>query len=248
MSKEEFIKIVAADQPEVPAYFPKSAAKNLQGSPALADLPKPLALSTEEIANFDGVVVDIRVNSEYGTSHVPNSINIGLGGQFASWAGIMIPIGINLAIVAETQDQIDEAFMRLARVGHETVKGFMLIGDYKGETKMIEQVSVEEVSQLISDEKELQFVDVRRVAEHANGHAAKTINLSLDKLSKELDNLDPKIPTYVICQSGYRSSLATGILENADFAEVCNVTGGTQAWINAGLETEVSATACASSK
>ncbi len=248
MSKEEFIKIVAADQPEVPAYFPKSATKNLEGSPALADLPKPLALSSEEIANFDGVVVDIRVNSEYGASHIPNSINIGLGGQFASWAGIMIPIGINLAIVAETQDQIDEAFMRLARVGHETVKGFMLLGDYKGETKTIEQVSVEEVSQLINNEKQLQFVDVRRVAEHANGHAAKTINLSLDKLSKELDNLDPKIPTYVICQSGYRSSLATGILENAGFDKVCNVTGGTQAWINAGLETEVSATACASSK
>lgn len=248
MSKEDFIKIVAADQPEVPAYFPKSASKNLEGSKSLADLPKPVALSSEEISNFDGVVIDVRKNFEYGASHVPNSINIGLGGQFASWAGTMIPIGTPIAIVAETQDQIDEAFMRLARVGHDTVKGYILIGDYSGETKTVEQVAVEEVSELTKTEKYLQFVDVRRPAEHSNGHAVRTLNISLDKLSKELGKLDPKTSTYVICQSGYRSSLATSILENAGFAKVYNVTGGTQAWKDAGLETEVSATACASSK
>lgn len=248
MSKEDFIKIVAADQPEVPAYFPKSASKNLEGSKSLADLPKPVALSSEEIADFDGVVIDVRKNFEYGASHVPNSINIGLGGQFASWAGTMIPIGTPIAIVAETQDQIDEAFMRLARVGHDTVKGYILIGDYSGETKTVEQVAVEEVSELTKTEKYLQFVDVRRPAEHSNGHAVRTLNISLDKLSKELGKLDPKTSTYVICQSGYRSSLATSILENAGFAKVYNVTGGTQAWKDAGLETEVSATACASSK
>jgi hydroxyacylglutathione hydrolase len=247
MSKEEFIKLVAADQPEVPAYFPKSAAKNLQGSLSLEDLPKPQALSSEQIANFDGVVLDVRVNYEYGASHVPNSINIGLGGQFASWAGTMIPIGTPLALVAENQDQIDEAFMRLARVGHETVKGFILLENYTGETKTVEQVSVEEVAELTQTEKYLQFVDVRRVAEHLSGHAVRTINIPLDKLSKEFDKLDPKTPTYVICQSGYRSSLGASILENAGFSKVYNVTGGTKAWMDAGLETEVSATACANS-
>lgn len=246
MSKEEFIKIVAADQPEVPAYFPKSAAKNLEGSTSLEDLPKPKEFSTEEIQNFDGVVIDVRKNVEYGAAHVPNSINIGLGGQFASWAGTMIPIGVELAIVAETQAQVDEAFMRLARVGHESVKGFILIGDYAGETKTVEQVPVEQVKEKLSDD--IQFVDVRRVAEHANGHAPQTINLPLDKLPREIDKLDPEKPTYVICQSGYRSSLGTSILENAGFSKVYNVTGGTQGWIDAGFDTEVSATACANSK
>jgi hydroxyacylglutathione hydrolase len=248
MNKEEFIKIVAADQPEVPAYFPKSASRNLEGSRSLADLPKPVAFSSEEISNFDGVVIDIRKNAEYGASHVPNSINIGLGGQFASWAGTMIPIGTELAIVAETQEQVDESFMRLARVGHDTVKGYILIGDFAGETKTIEQVEVEEVAELTKAGKNLQFVDVRRPAEHATNHAIGTLNISLDKLSRELDKLDPKTPTYVICQSGYRSSLATGILENAGFAKVYNVTGGTQKWVETGLETKVSATACAGSK
>ena len=244
MSKEEFIKLVAADQPEVPAYFPKSAAKNLAGSTSLEDLPKPQEFSTDEINNFDGVVIDVRKNFEYGAAHIPNSVNIGLGGQFASWAGTMIPIGVSLAIVGETKEQIDEAFMRLARVGHETVKGFILLENYAGETKTVEQVAVDEVKEKLADD--IQFVDVRRVAEHANGHAPQTINLPLDSLPREIDKLDPDKPTFVICQSGYRSSLGTSILENAGFKEVYNVKGGTQAWIDAGFDTEISGTVCAS--
>ena len=236
MSKEEFVKIVAADQPEVPAYFPKSAAKNLAGSLSLEDLPQPKEFSTEEIENFDGVVLDVRGYSEFGVRHIPNAINIGLGGQFASWAGTLIAIGTPIAIAAETREQIDEAFMRLARVGIETVKGFILMKDYAGENKTIEQVSVEKVKDILSDE--IQFVDVRRVAEYANGHAPHTINLPLNTLSREIDKLDPEKQIYVICQGGYRSSLGTSILENAKFRQVSNVIGGTQAWIDAGFETK----------
>ncbi len=235
MSKEEFVKIVAADQPEVPAYFPKSAAKNLAGSLSLDDLPQPKEFSTEEIENFDGVVLDVRGYSEFGVRHIPNAINIGLGGQFASWAGTLIAIGTPIAIAAETREQIDEAFMRLARVGIETVKGFILMKDYAGENKTIEQVSVEKVKDILSDE--IQFVDVRRVAEYAKGHAPHTINLPLNTLSREIDKLNPEKPIYVICQGGYRSSLGTSVLENAKFRQVSNVIGGTQAWIDAGFET-----------
>ncbi|MBS1795395.1 MAG: MBL fold metallo-hydrolase [Acidobacteria bacterium] len=248
MTKDEFVKIVAANQPEVPAYFPKSAAKNLEGSPALEDLPKPVALSTEEILAFDGVVVDVRQNFEYGAGHVPNAINIGLGGQFASWAGTLIAIGTPVAVVADTAEQVDEAFMRLARVGIETVQGFILYKDYEGAKKTVEQVPAAAVKELIEAGKNFQFVDVRRPAEHAAGHAVQTLNISLDALPKEIDRLDPAVPTYVICQTGYRSSVGTSILENAGFKTVYNVTGGTKAWIDAGFETEVSASACASTR
>jgi len=248
MTKDEFIEVVAADQPEVPAYFPVSASQNLKGSLSLEDLPKPKQLTTEEIENFDGVVLDVRQNTEYGAAHIPNAINIGLGGQFASWAGTLVSIGTPVAIAAETESQVDEAFMRLARVGIETVKGYILMKDFADEKKSVEQVSVAEVKELTETEKYLQFVDVRRVAEHANGHAPRTLNLPLDKLSKEIDRLDPNVPTYVICQSGYRSSLGTSILENAGFKKIYNVTGGTKAWMDAGFDTEVSATACANSK
>jgi glyoxylase-like metal-dependent hydrolase (beta-lactamase superfamily II)/rhodanese-related sulfurtransferase len=237
-SKEEFVNAVACDQPEVPAYFPVSSAQNLKGSIALEDLPKPKELSTEEIENFDGVLIDVRPNSEFGAGHVPNSINIGLGGQFATWAGTFVSIGTPVAIVAETHNQVDEAVMRLARVGIETAKGFILIKNYRGETKQIEQISVENVKERLAND--IQFVDVRRVAEYDGVHAEKTMNIPLNKVTRQLDHLNPSKPTYVICQSGYRSSLATSIFENAGFKQVYNVQGGTNAWVEAKLKTEVS--------
>ncbi len=246
MTKEEFIKVVASDQPEVPAYFPVSASQNLKGSVSLEELPKPAEFSTDEILNFDGIVVDIRQNTEFGAGHVPNSINIGLGGQFASWAGTLITIGTPVAIVAETQEQVDEAFMRLARVGIETTKGFVLIDKFEGEKAIVEQIEVDTVKE-IAKENGVQFVDVRRPAEYAGGHAAGTLNLPLDRLSREIDQLNPELPTYVICQSGYRSSLGTSILENAGFKTIYNVTGGTKAWMEADLPTDVLASACANS-
>ena len=247
MTKEEFIRLVAADQPEVPAYFPISAARNLKGSLSLEDLPAPRELATAGIESFDGVVIDVRPNNEYGAGHVPNAINIGLGGQFASWAGTLVPIGTPVALVAATREQVSEAFMRLARVGIESVEGFILMQDFAGATKSVAQVPVEAVAEIGKRHEKLQFVDVRRPAEHAAGHAVGTINLPLDKLVRELDRLDPDQPTYVICQSGYRSSAATSLLENAGFREIYNVVGGTKAWTDAGLATEVSATACANS-
>ena len=247
MSKEEFIKIVAADQPEVPAYFPKSALKNLQGASALEDLPKPMTMTTEEIENFDGVVLDVRVDSEFSAAHVPDALNIGLGGQFASWAGTIVEVGTPIAIAAANQEQVDEAVMRLARVGIETVTGFILMKNYTGKTNKIEQVSVLQVKEKLTGD--IQFVDVRRPAEHADSHAPKTINLPLDILAKEVSKLNPNEPTYVLCQGGYRSSLGTSILENAGFRKIYNVTGGTKAWTDAGFDTEVSAgAACANSK
>ena len=245
MSREEFVEIVAADQPEVPAYFPKSAAKNLEGSSALDELPTPKTLTAEEVRNFEGVVLDVRERKEFGEGHVPNAINIGLAGQFASWGGTLISIGTPIVVAADTQDQVDEAVMRLARVGIETVEGMVLMSEFDGEKTSVEQIPVARVNALLSNG--IQFVDVRRPQEHANGHAVKTINLPLDRLAMEVEKLDPEKPTYVICQSGYRSSIGTSILENAGIKEVYNVTGGTNAWEESGFETEVSATACANS-
>jgi glyoxylase-like metal-dependent hydrolase (beta-lactamase superfamily II)/rhodanese-related sulfurtransferase len=247
MSKDDFVKVVSTGQTEVPAYFPVSAAQNLKGSVSLDDLPKPIEFSTAEIDVFDGIVIDIRQNVDYGSGHVPNSINIGLGGQFASWAGTLIPIGTAVAIVADSQEQVDEAFMRLARVGIETATGFILIDKYEGERKVVEQVVVQEVEGLTQTEKSLQLVDVRRPAEHAGGHAVRALNIPLERLSRDIDQLDPATPTYVICQSGYRSSIATSILENAGFKKIYNVTGGTKAWLDAELPSETSVNACAAS-
>lgn len=247
MSKEEFVKIVAADQPEVPMYFPKSAAKNLEGSVSLEQLPAPSPMTTQEIDGFDGIVIDVRSAAEYGSGHVPRSVNIWLKGNFASWSGTMLPIGTPIAIAADTRQQVDEAFLRLARVGHESTKGYILLSDYAGKKSVTGQVTPVDVGELIKTGAAFQLVDVRRPAEHANGHAIGSINIPLDKLSNEIEHLDPRVPTYVICQTGYRSSLGTSILENAGFEEIYNIAGGTSAWIESGLDTEVSASSCAGS-
>jgi hydroxyacylglutathione hydrolase len=243
MSKDEFVKLVSSDQPVVPAYFPKSAERNLQGPAAFEDLPGPEQLSSEDIDNFDGIVLDVRPAAEYGASHIPNAINIGLGGKFATWAGTFITIGTPLAVAAAAKEQVDEAFMRLARVGIETVKGYILMADHSGETKSVEQIRPAEVNR--ESPAKVQFVDVRQPGEFGAGHAAGTLNLPLNTLTNEIEKLDPSTPTYVICQTGYRSSLATSLLENAGFKNVLNVAGGTSAWIESGLDTETSAATCA---
>ncbi|MCA1622811.1 MAG: rhodanese-like domain-containing protein [Acidobacteria bacterium] len=145
--------------------------------------------------------------------------------------------------VAETQEKVDEAVMRLARVGIETVKGFLKNGisawiDAGFETAKIEQISVEKMNQLLSRNDDLQFVDVRRSGEYETGHAPRTMNLTLSDLEKLVLNLDSSRPTYVICQGGYRSSVGTSILEQKGFREIYNVSGGTGAWLKAGLETQ----------
>ena len=238
MSREDFVKIVASGQSEVPQYFAKSAARNLQGSSSLDELSEPKQMSTDELVAFEGIVLDVREKLEYGAGHVPNSINIGLGGQFASWAGTLIHIGTPLAIVADTKEQIDEAVIRLARVGHETVTGYMLFGDYAGDQAAVEQVSVEDTNKYLTSGRRMQFLDVRRMGEYESGHAAGAVSRSLSELDKNLEGLDPAVPTFVICAGGYRSSIGCGILERAGFNELYNVTGGTARWIAASLPTE----------
>lgn len=242
MTKDEFVKIVASDQPQVPAYFPKSAERNLAGPVSIEDLPQPSELSSSEIEQFDGVVIDVRSASEFGKGHIPNAINIGLSGKFATWAGTFVTVGTPLAIAAETKEQVDEAFMRLARVGLETVAGFILMNNFNGDLMIVEQVDPSDTFASSS-----QFVDVRQPGEFGSAHARGAVNLPLNALPTNIEKLDPSKPTYVICQTGYRSSLATSLLENAGFQTIFNVAGGTKGWIEAGLPTEQENLTCSAS-
>ena len=101
----------------------------------------------------------------------------------------------------------------------------------------IKNVSVNDTQEALKD-KNVQFIDVRTIAEYKSGHAKKAINFPLDTLENSLSKLDKNKPVYVICQSGMRSMRGASILENAGFGEVHNVSGGTVSWISAGLETE----------
>ncbi len=230
MAKDEFIRIMTADLTEAPAYFTKSVENNLKGAKSLERLNHPKAMSAREVKDFSGVVLDVRNADEYGAAHISNALNIGLGGQFASWSAILIGTDTPVVVVADTENQIGEAVMRLARVGIESVVGFLLMKDWTFETKKVEQISVEEMRRRLDENNDLQFVDVRRPGEYEAGHAPQTVNLTLAELNNLTNSLDVTRPIYVICQGGYRSSAGTSILERKGFKEIYNITGGTSAW------------------
>jgi hydroxyacylglutathione hydrolase len=120
MTKEQFVSMMTADLPEAPAYFPRDAEINRSGARGLSELSPPTALSPQQVSELreqGHVLLDVRSAADFGAAHVPGSVNIGLGGQFAIWAGSLIPLNAAIVLVADTTAQVDESVVRLARVG-----------------------------------------------------------------------------------------------------------------------------------
>ncbi len=249
MGKDDFVKMMTTDLPEAPAYFAKDAEINRAGAEALNGLAHAAALSPAvviEFAKHGCVILDVREAAEFGAGHVPGALNIGLGGQFASWAGSLIPMTAPMAIIADSDERVEEARLRLARVGLENVQGYLAGGmnawkEAGLELASVPQISVAELKELIKKELNLQVIDVRRPAEYQGGHAPRAVSAPLAKLRELMPNLDlkPDAPTAIICAGGYRSSAATSIAQQFGFANLLNVTGGTKAWIDAGYEVEM---------
>jgi len=254
MSKAEFVRMMTVDLPESPAYFPQDAEINRTGADALSSVAKPPALTAERVQELlatqtDSLrytILDVRAAAEFGAGHIPGSVNIGLGGQFAIWAGTLVPMGTPIVIVAESEENAQEAVTRLARVGHESVKGYLAGGiaawhEAGLELAAVPQITVAELNELISSPAPLQIIDVRRPPEYASGHVPHAISASLSNLQQDLASieLDPTRLTAVICAGGYRSSAAASILQQHGFSNLLNVTGGTSAWIVAQYPVEI---------
>jgi glyoxylase-like metal-dependent hydrolase (beta-lactamase superfamily II)/rhodanese-related sulfurtransferase len=247
MSKEEFVAMLTADLPEAPVYFPRDMEINRSGARGLSELQPPQALTPPQVAQLRGeghVLLDVRSAADFGAEHVPGSMNIGLGGQFAMWAGSLIPLNAAIVVIADTGAQVDESVVRLARVGIENVKGFLAGGvqswkDAGFPMATIPQVSVTQLKEQMAN-NDLQIVDVRRPAEYVNGHVPSAFNAPLASLDKSLGPLPLKKEklTAVICAGGYRSSAAASLLQKQGFSNLLNVSGGTSAWINAGYPVE----------
>jgi hydroxyacylglutathione hydrolase len=245
MSKDEFVRMMTADLPEAPSYFPKDAEINRSGARELSELHPPQALTPQQVFELrDHILLDVRSAADFGAAHVPGSMNIGLGGQFAMWAGSLIPLNAAIVVIADTGAQVDESVVRLARVGIENVKGYLDGGvqswrDAGLPIEAIEQVSVAQLKEQMAND-DLQIVDVRRPAEYVSGHVPRALNAPLASLDKSLGPLPLKKDkrTAVICAGGYRSSAAASLLQQQGFSNLLNVSGGTGAWINAGYPVE----------
>ena len=245
MSKDQFVHMMTADLPEAPSYFPRDAEINRSGARELSELQPPKALTPHQVLELrDHILLDVRSAADFGAAHVPGSMNIGLGGQFAMWAGSLIPLSASIVIIADTSAQVDESVVRLARVGIEGVKGYLDGGvqswrDAGLPVDSIEQVSVSQLKEQLAN-SDLQIVDVRRPGEYVNGHVPRALNAPLASLDKSLGPLPLQKDklTAVICAGGYRSSAAASLLRQQGFSNLLNVTGGTGAWVNAGYPVE----------
>jgi len=253
MSREQFIALATAELAPPPRYFGHDAEINRRGAPVLAEMPRPPALSPAEVRQrlqAGAVLLDVRDAQAFGAGHLPGSVNIGLSGSFAPWAGSLLPLDRPLVLVADGPERADEAIVRLARVGLHDVVGLVDGGvpgwsEAGGRVDALPQLPPAELLARLAPQGgrgaakgsargELSVLDVRRPGEHAGGHVPGAVNVPLSELERRLGELDPRRPTAVICQTGYRSSAAASLLRRAGFPEVFNVPGGTAAWIAAG--------------
>src|SRR5713226_1586799 len=239
MSREEFVHRLTAELPDRPGYFALDAEINRAGAEPLAELPPLAALTPEQVERRQAagaVVLDTRPAPQYGAGHVPGSMHIALSGQYASWAGTLVGLDTPIILVAEDPERLAESRMRLARVGVEKIVGCLDGGVLAWERSgrllnQTPQVSVLDLyEQLSRRSNEIHLVDVRRKVEWEAGHIAQAALKPLSQLARLTGDLDPAKPVFLHCKGGYRSSIATSLLERAGFRSIVNVVGGFDAW------------------
>jgi glyoxylase-like metal-dependent hydrolase (beta-lactamase superfamily II)/rhodanese-related sulfurtransferase len=239
MSREKFVEVMTQDLPARPEYFQRDVDANRRGAAPLEALPPLASLRPAAVLQRQregATVLDTRAAAPYTSGHVPGSVQIGLGGQFASWAGSLLGLDRDLILVADDEKTAEEARMRLARVGIERVVGVLedgIVGWARAGLPLsqTEQITAQDLAQ----NPELPVVDVRGPGEWNQGHMEVAVSHPLNRLQHELQSLDPAQPVVVHCKSGYRSMIACSLLEAAGFRRPINLLGGIDAWTGAGL-------------
>ena len=244
-SREEFIQQVTTNLPARPDYFLRDAEINREGAAALTDLPELPAIPAIELKSLIEQAVpalDVRLGDRFSAGYVPGSINIALSGQFATWAATILGLSSRPVLIADTPEQIEEARMRLARVGIEDLRGFLAGGSGAWQQAgfalaELAQMTVEGLQARLR-ENGVRVLDVRREAEWQAGHIAGAHWWPLDKFNTALPPIEKSAPLAVHCKSGYRSMIACGLLRRAGHQNVVNVIGGFDAWQQAQLPFE----------
>ena len=236
-SREEFIHELTSVVPVKPQYFQQDAEINRQGAAALDALPPLVALTPAQVkAQLDqgAIVLDTRSSDAFAAGHVPGSIHIALSGQFASWAGALLGLHCRPILVAENAEKIAESRMRLARVGMDSVSGYLENG-FEGWKQaglplaQLAQVTVRELQEKLL-RGGVRVLDVRREPEWQAGHMETAEWYPLDRFAEALPHLSKQGPIAVHCKGGYRSAIACSLLLKVGYQNVINVVGGYDAW------------------
>jgi len=241
-SREEFIAQLTSNLPARPEYFLKDAEINRAGAAALSDLPPLYAIAPDELKTMldkGEIALDVRPGDEFAAGHVPGSVNIALSGQFASWAGTVLGLLSHPVLIAASDEQLEEARLRLARVGIEVLDGYLHGGVAAWQQAgfpvgTLAQITVGDLDARLQS-GDVQVLDVRRGPEWEAAHIESAIWWPLDNFRVSPPEMDHDAPIAVHCKGGYRSMIACSLLQRAGFKHVTNIIGGFDSWQQANL-------------
>ncbi|BCS99124.1 hypothetical protein DSLASN_47560 [Desulfoluna limicola] len=238
-SRNDFITSVLEGLPEAPQYFKHNAKMNKVGPELInwgAPLPPspPLNSTLSDPSLF--YVVDLRDAKLFAAGHIPNSVNIALRGRLETWVGIIVPWGSNL-VLCGNPEEVREAQFRLHRVGYDVAGSLSFDQWIAAKQKVFTNVPMppQELYNGMLNGTAPVIVDVRLPSEWMGLRIGNVINMPLNQLTDLSSKLDPNEPVVTVCNSAYRSSMGIGLLERRGFNQVASMTGGGEAWIQAGL-------------
>lgn len=239
MSRERFIAEITRDAPETPRYYLHSRDLNRAGPTLDAERPMPPRLGPAAFMAAAGgaVLLDTRGNERHAAGHPAGAINIGLDGQFASWVGTVVAPDQQILLIAEP-GRVEEAVLRLARVGYERVIGVLEWQDADWRAAGLPVETMERLPVERWSDGSRRILDVRRRHEWNDGHLPGAEHIPLAELPGRLAALDRGASWLVVCAGGYRSSIGASLLAQAGFARVANGIGGVDAARKAGLALE----------
>jgi hydroxyacylglutathione hydrolase len=235
--KATFMELVTEGQPPVPGYFEYDAVLNRKERDLLDEttMPKALDLQSLDVLVAGGaMMIDGRDPDAFGLGHLDGSINVGLNGRYAEFAGSVVPHDVDMVLIVDEGFEL-EAKNRLARIGFDRVVGFLehplaVMATGVDRVRRASRMTASEFEHRKTSIPGLQIIDVRNPGEFALGSIEGAASIPVGQLLDRLDELDPQAPTVVFCAGGYRSSVGASVLRQARFVDVSDILGGYGAW------------------
>lgn len=236
LTKEQFIKEILTGLVPPPGYFPQNVLMNIKGYESIDNVmqkaSRALSVVEFEVAanETQALIIDTRKPQDFNKGFIPNSVNIGIDGSFATWVGTLVPsVKQEILIVADAGRE-EEVITRLARVGYDNALGFLKGGFdvWKAANKDIDQIhsiSAEELAE-ISKKEQINIIDARKASEYSSEHVVDAMNAPLDFINDSMTKIDKNKTYYVHCASGYRSMVFISILKARGYNNLIDVTGG----------------------
>jgi hydroxyacylglutathione hydrolase len=243
--KDQFVAMVLAGMPLAPTYYPTLKRVNKFGATPLAVLPAGDALTPDKVAARQAagaLVIDARTPQAFGAGHLPGAFFAGLGPNFVAWAGWLAPYDRDLILVLDDDAAFAEARTELRRIGLDRVTGYLAGGiaawqEAGHATAALPQLTVQELHERLTNGEPITVLDVRGDDEWASGHIAGAIHTFAGVIAQgaAIPVTPDSGPIAVICGSGYRSTVASSLLQARGFDNLLNVSGGMTAWHEANL-------------